>query len=754
MRSINEELLALEKAEPSGDRSERFARLFRAAHSLKGAARAVELPAIEQLSHHLEDVFTAMRDGKIPQDAELFSLLFRSADAIEAAGMQLREKAPLDTTQMETLLPELQQAVHPEPSQPTEDPKPAGPDKPKPETLREKAPLESVHAPSPTETPSSLPEKSDPGESAKVVPGRGGLGGTVRVAEEKLDSLLAQMGELLVARQLVERAPAQLESLADLMGNYHTAWHRSERPRPGSRAVTIRKTGVTQKQSTQTAKIRQEQFRQLEKAFESFRRELVSDVRQLQHASSALQDDVHRIRMLPFQEACAGLERAVRDLATASGKEVQWQLKGGEIEVDRSVLEGLRDPLLHLVRNAIDHGIEPPQVRKQRGKSNPATVCVEVSLCGSQVEIALSDDGQGLDLDKIRQKLREKGMPEPEEEQLLIRQIFQPGFSTASIITDVSGRGVGMDVVKSQLESLRGTVDVSTIPGEGTRFTLSVPLTLTTIPAIFLKVSNQTFAVPSGHILKLIRFHRDEIRPAQDGYVIPFEETALPVVRLSEILGLEQTAPVDNSERPNLGVVLSVGDLQAVGVVDEVLSEQEIVLKSLGPRVRRTRFVSGATLLPSGRIALLLNVQNLLLSLTEGDFSPKWTSTPSHQEAQSRRILLADDALTTRTLFKSILEEAGFEVLTAVDGRNAWDLLNGNEVDLVVSDVDMPHMDGFQLTKTIRGAAQYKNLPVVLVTARDSEEDKTQGVQSGADAYLVKSSFHQTNLLDTIAQLL
>lgn len=743
MRSINEELLALEKGEEGGDRVERFARLFRAAHSLKGAARAVEMPAIEQLSHHLEDVFTAMRDETVAQDAELFSLLFRSADAIEAAGMQLREKAPLDNSPLEALLPELQNAIGQEATETSAEPEPPPPQKSVPEPSNK----ETSSLPSPTRSP----EPKEPSQSpAKVTPGRSGLGGTVRVTEDKLDSLLAQMGELLVARQLMERTPAQLEALAHLLSSYHTAWFRSERPGPGGRSLALRKIAANEEQS---AKLRREQFRQLEKAFENFRRELVADVRQLQHASAALQDDVHRIRMVPFQEVGAGLERTIRDLATASGKEVQLLIQGGEIEVDRSVLEGLRDPLLHLVRNAVDHGIESPDLRKQRGKPVPATIRVEVSLRGSQVEIILADDGQGIDLDRIRQKLREKGMPEPEDEQLLLRQIFQPGFSTASIITDVSGRGVGMDVVKSQLESMRGTVEVATSPGEGTRFTLSVPLTLTTIPAIFLKVSGQTFAVPTGHIQKLIRFHREELHPTQNGHVIPFGDTALPVVSLSELLGLESSLPI-HKDRPYLGVVFSVGDLQAVAIVEEVLSEQEIVLKNLGPRVRRTRFVSGATLLPSGQIALLLNVPSLLQFLAEGDFAQNWTSTPTNPEVRSRRVLLVDDALTTRTLFKSILEEAGYDVLTAVDGRDAWEILQNNEVDLVVSDVDMPRLDGFQLTKMIRGTTSHRNLPVVLITARDSDEDKKQGVQSGADAYLVKSAFHQTHLLETIAQLL
>ncbi len=766
VRNMNEDLLALEKGDANENIEERFLRLFRAVHSLKGAARAVDLPVIEKLSHHLEDVFTALREGKIPAEKGLFSLLFSSADAIEAAGMQLREKSPLVTQPMEDLIPRLKAVIAKPASSSDEKSSNA---KPVPETENLPAKPPKTQTPKPDSVKPDLPvppqpevktEFEEPGESEtpsataqQPKPNRTSVGGTVRVAEEKLDSLLAQVAELLVARQRVERSPAHLESLAELITVCQTAWQRLERAfrESGPNAqLTLRTTGPGP--LAEFAKFRVQHFKPLEKAFEQFRRELVSDVRQLQHASSALQEDVYRIRMVPFQEACAGLDRVVRDLSTTTGKDVELKIEGGDIEVDRSVLEGLRDPLLHLVRNAIDHGIESGEERQQQGKPLTATVRVSASLSGSQVEILVSDDGRGLDLEKIKHKLLEKGLPVPQDRGHLIRQIFQPGFSTASIITDVSGRGVGMDVVKSQIESLRGTVNGSTITGQGTRFVLSVPLTLTTISALLFKSGGQTFAIPSSHVIKLIQFERPQLRPSQNGFVLPFVEAPLPVVSLAELL--KQREADRPSDKPLLGVVLSTGDLQAVAVVDEVISEQEIVIKNLGPRVRRVRFVSGATLLPSGRIALLLNVPNLLQCLSEGEFANNLVTQAPSKTKKIHQVLLADDSLTTRTLFKSILEAAGYVVTTAVDGRDAWEKLQNLEPDLVVSDVDMPNMNGFQLTKAIRGSEKTKRLPVILVTARDTEADKVRGLQSGADAYLVKSTFHQSNLLDTMSQLL
>jgi len=307
-------------------------------------------------------------------------------------------------------------------------------------------------------------------------------------------------------------------------------------------------------------------------------------------------------------------------------------------------------------------------------------------------------------------------------------------------------------VVLSQLESLRGTVDVFTTKGQGTRFVLSVPLTLTTIPAILVRSGRQTYAISSGQIQKLIRFPQDNLLPSQGGWVLEHERRPLPVFRLSDVLGREQTP--QPADAPLLGIVVRVGGSEAIVVVDKILSEPEIVLKNLGHRVRRTRFVSGASLLASGEIALLLNLQNLLASAGEKEYAQRWTQRKEEAEHPSKRLLLVDDSLTTRSLLKNILEDAGYAVTVAVDGQDAWEKLSRDAFELIVSDVDMPRMNGFQLTRRIRDTETTKMLPVVLVTARDTEDDKIQGVRSGADAYLVKSTFQQTNLLETISQLL
>ena len=456
--------------------------------------------------------------------------------------------------------------------------------------------------------------------------------------------------------------------------------------------------------------------------------------------------------MLPFAEACLGLDRAVHDLARATGKEVELVIKGGEVELDRSVLEGLKDPLLHLVRNAVDHGAELPATRLERGKPPCARVVVSAALRGNQVEIVVSDDGQGIDMVALRGQVQRKGLPEPVDDRELMRVIFQPGFSTALIITDVSGRGVGLDVVKSRVESLRGSVDLTSQPGRGTSFTLAVPLTLTTLQVLLLTAGGQTFAIASSHIRRLVRVRRADIRTVQGREVLLLGDAPLPLASLADTLQLAHGEVVPEDYVP--GVLVSVGDRQVVLLVDEVLSEQEVVIKSLGARIHRVRNVSGATLLPSGRIALLLNMANVVRA-AHGRRSSTLTVTAAGIEAHARRrLLVAEDSVTTRALMKSILEAAGFDVTVAPDGQTAWQLLQERGADLLVSDVDMPRMDGFDLATTVRASSKFAKLPVILVTARETDADKTRGITVGADAYLVKSAFDQRHLLETIAQLL
>jgi two-component system, chemotaxis family, sensor kinase CheA len=773
VQKISDCVLALEKGSTGKDREEQIAELFRAAHSLKGASRAVDQRQIEQVCHVLEDAFGAVRDGALETGSELCTLLLKTADVIGDAGQVLRAKEPVDSKLLSQYQKAVRAAVAGKPFVLPEENR----EQPKPDTASSAAPHaapghvaqpETQDAPPPqsTDTPlADTPSTETPLSESPLSESphaKQSASSTVRVTQQKLDQLLARTGELLVVRQRIEAHPVEMESLLDSVSDWKQEWQSVQRTmirlvENGGGDPLLARSGQMAAQMARTLEANGEQLRSLERSLELLRRGMQSDSRQLNVVGAAVQDEVHHIRMVPFAEACAGLERSVRDISTTTGKSVELVIEGGDIEVDRSVISGLTDPLMHLVRNAVDHGIEAPEERQSAGKSAEANVTVSASLRGSQIQVVVSDDGKGLNLDKIRERVRTRKLPEPADDRELVNCIFLPGFSTAEIITDVSGRGVGLDVVKSQVETLRGTIETTTLPGLGTRFTLLVPLTLTTINVIFVRIGEQTFLLPSSNVSKLVRFLPTDVRMMQGQEMLSVNGAPLPVVSLGQLLGRGSTVSKSESGRLT-GVVGCVGDREAVFVVDDVTSEREIVIKNLGPRIRRLPHVSGATLLQSAEIALLLNVPSLIRSVAGGGQKSSLTmieeSVTDQQVAQ--RVLVVDDSITTRTLIRSILETAGYDVEAAVDGRDAWDRIETSpaEYELVVSDVDMPHMNGFRLTEAIRSSERHQNIPVVLVTSRDSEEDKVQGVRAGASAYLVKSQFDQTNILETIQQLI
>ncbi|HTC19909.1 MAG TPA: response regulator, partial [bacterium] len=367
-------------------------------------------------------------------------------------------------------------------------------------------------------------------------------------------------------------------------------------------------------------------------------------------------------------------------------------------------------------------------------------------------EIMVTDDGRGLDLQAIRRKVQKNGGAEPGNDRELAHLIFAPGFSTSQMVTSFSGRGVGLDVVKSQVESVHGTVDFTFKAGQGTCFTMTAPLTLTTVRALLATAGGQTYAFLSSTVQGLLRVDPKDLHVVEGRENILLEGQAVPVTVLSEILGVESSAAL-RGKAP--AVVLSAGERRAVVVVDEMIAEQEIVVKGMGPCLPRLRHFAGATVLSTGKIALLLNARSLLRSALEKSSSRGVARSFARLSSQApKRLLIADDSVTTRILEKSILEAAGYEVAAAADGAEAWRMLQEKGADLVVSDVEMPRMDGFALVEAIRASLRFRELPVVLVTALESEKDKARGAQAGADAYLLKSAFDQKNLLSVISQLL
>jgi two-component system chemotaxis sensor kinase CheA len=789
VQALNRDLLALEKHPCDDGRAELLTTLFRTAHSLKGAARSVSLPLIEGVCHRLEEILAAARDDRLSLDPHLFQVLFATTDAIGEAAIRLRENRDLDNVPLGALLPMLDAAVST-----TAAARPTAhleafdsaamvfatktPHQTPPSQILMPEADSSPHLPS--DRTSRIEDCTLSTELPKVRPRTGTA--TVRVPAEKLDALLAHSGELLVARRRVKSRAEELTALREFVARWKTDWQVAEKPlrrqswsgrrfkqsdeleiSPAGHAIVnciegdrhlTTDSGPLPRRTLQEIAKTGDKLRRLEKEVERLAGSICDDVRLLDQAGGRLDDEVDRVRMLPFAEACQGLERNIRDLAYAETKEVELVIEGGELELDRSILQGLKDPLLHLVRNAVDHGIEPAEKRRAAGKPPRGRITVAAALRGAQVEVVVTDDGRGLDLQALRNQLRKRHLPVPADEQELVPLVFLPGISTAEIITDVSGRGVGLDIVKSHVESLLGSIDLVSEPGRGTRFTLTVPLTLTTLQAVLVESDGQTFAIPGTHVHRFVRLDPRELRSIEGRQMVSLGGAPILVASLGETLGLQAHEPVGPcSKMPAL--VVSAGDQRVAFVVDALIAQHEVVVKNLGSRIRRVRNVSGATLLPSGRIALVVNAQSLVR--TAQCRTPTRTlgvTAVETAEIAKKRLLVVDDSVTTRSLVKSILEATGYDVAVAADGAAAWQLLQNGGADLVVSDVEMPRMDGFALTEAIRGSKRLRDLPVILVTARETDQDKARGIAVGANAYLGKSTFDQGNLLQTLAQLL
>jgi two-component system, chemotaxis family, sensor kinase CheA len=551
---------------------------------------------------------------------------------------------------------------------------------------------------------------------------------SVRLDTSRLDRLQALEAELRAARHAGDGVVAQLGALQETLRRWEE--ERTAGPVADDRARLARVHADLDRVAAEAARAR----------------------RRVEHAADPLADALRELRMVPFAEACAGLERAARDVAHAVGRDVELVVAGQDVRLDRAVAEALRAPLVHLVRNAVDHGIEAPDTRAARGKPERGRVSVSAVLRGGEVEIAVEDDGRGLDLDAIRSRARRDGLPDDPDAAALARLVFLPGFSTARTVTDLSGRGVGLDAVRAAVEALQGSVDVETRPGAGTRFVLVVPLTLVELRALLVRAGGEILALPGSHLRRVLAVHPEDVVPSGGRDTIRVDGAPVAVAVLSEVLGLPASPPPPRHASVPLAVV-AAGGRQVALAVDALLSEQEVQIRGLGARVARLRHVAGSAVLPDGAVALILHVPAVVATALGRSASPALHQARDAPRRR-RRVLLVDDSPTTRTLERSILEAAGYAVATAADGEEAWGLLQREGADALVADVEMPRLDGFALTEAVRASSRHAALPVVLVTAREAEADRARGLAAGASAYLVKSSFDQRSLLDTLEQLL
>ena len=503
---------------------------------------------------------------------------------------------------------------------------------------------------------------------------------------------------------------------------------------------------------------RRDHVSQLNDALYVLGRDLERDGRSIAGMIGGLLDEVMTISMLPFTSLLEIMPKVVRDLAHDRGKEVALMTNGAEIKIDRRILDEMREPLIHLVRNCVDHGIESPEVRMAKKKPPVGTVIIDVvHKEGKSVEVLVSDDGAGIDVAEIGRSAVRLGILSKEEadrmdEPRLLRLIFFSGMTTSPIITDISGRGLGLAIVQERVEKLGGAVFCETTAGKGVSFRILLPLTLATFRGLIVHTEDHQVVVPLTGLDRTLRVKQDDIKTVENKETITLEGQTIPLVPLRAVLELPRREKQGIKTGTVPAIVLGTAEHRIAFTVDDILHEQEVLVKNLGRQLVRVRNITGATVLGTGRVVPVLNVPDLLKSAVK-------VAVPAEEplvveETEKKSILVVEDSITARALLKNILESAGYDVKSAVDGLDAYTMLRVEDFGLVVSDVDMPKMNGFELTTKIRSDKRLAELPVILVTALDSREDRERGIDVGANAYIVKSSFDQSNLLEVIKRLI
>jgi two-component system, chemotaxis family, sensor kinase CheA len=487
-----------------------------------------------------------------------------------------------------------------------------------------------------------------------------------------------------------------------------------------------------------------------------FRCDLEQDVLYLDYLIQELQEKGMRLRMLPLKSITEGLERMVRDLSQQLEKEVKLEVVGAGIEMDRLLLEELKPMLIHLLTNAVCHGIETPKERLATGKSQSGTVRITARHEGSSVLIEVRDDGRGMDPARLKAAALARGVLDQREAETLrdeeaLYLTLRPGFSTAEIVTDVAGRGVGMDVVKKNVERVKGNLTMESGLGSGSAITLQLPLTLSVLEALLVESAGESLAVPINYVQELLKVREHEIETLGGREVIKVRGATTPLYSLAAILGLPQRS--GRAAGKVTAVVLKLCDQRVAVLVDRHLENSEVVVKGLGKQFRQVRFLFGATIMGDGNPALILNVPDLFAACS-GAEQPALCRARPEGEQESRRVLVVDDSITTRTMEQSILTTHGYRVDTAVCGEDALEKAAQSRYDLVISDVEMPGITGFELARRLRQTESCREVPIIIVSSLATDAHKRQALESGAQAYIVKGAFDQELLLETVQMLI
>lgn len=694
--------LGLLKLEKSPQDRELLNAMMREAHSIKGAARMMGYKRIAEITHKMEDGFQWALNGELLLAKDHFQVLFKCLDALEPL---LQDKVTWEDQGVnrdftEDLCRLMENSFSGQVKAKSERSKvqTVKPSKPAKEPVQQ-----SFQEPSTTLKASFATDVSTPAMEESI-----------RVEVDKLNRLINLAGELLISK--------------------------------------IRLAEVTQGIAS-----RLETQMEANPVFSELVKGLDTVTNHIDTLTENLQEEMMKVRMLPVGHLLNTFPRAMRDLAQEKGKEIDFVVQGEETQLDKAILDEIKIPLMHLLRNAVDHGIESPEERKRKGKPSLGRVALLAEQEGSQVMISVTDDGRGIDIEKVKEHAVQKGLVAKDHiEQLVDEQVynllFTPGFSTQEEVSEISGRGVGLDVVRDIVIKLKGMVEVHSHFGQGATFRIKLPLTLAITESLLVMAGSDTYAIPVDSVIETIRISLNDIKTVETKDVITVRGHIMPIVKLHDIFGLPTKGILEKKFFP---VVIVQSVEKRVGIlVDVLLGRQEIVGKSLGDPLKNIKNIAGATILGNGKVVLMLDVPSMIHS-AEGGVIRKVEVKPKVAPGKKRKtILLAEDVLSTAMLEKNILESVGYFVVIARDGKEALDKASQESFDLVISDVLMPRMDGFELVTRLRREKKYKEVPIIIVTTRESDEDKRKGMEAGANAYLLKSDFTSEGLLETIERLI
>jgi two-component system chemotaxis sensor kinase CheA len=746
IEKIEAGLLHLEKNPLDGAKLEQ---LLRETHSLKGDSRMLGVKDAETLTHQMEDILGGVNRGERVLTPPVFECLYQGLDAIRKIATEAVTGQPAGVSVFHVLA----QLMGADGSEASAD-------------MQEM--VAQVQVANSAQAIGEQPVVgNDSGHNEPILAATEALAqvsdyqiDTIRVESQKLDKLLTQASELVVTKGHIGDRLAEIEQILAL-------WEEWNREAFVSRLTfdeLERRWQTTELQPLQNFyNLVETRLEQLGVLLNRLRSTSFEDSAKLDTVTNELESGIHALRLLPFSTIFNLFPRTVRDLAKQQGKEVNLLIEGGDTSVDKRILEEMKDPLLHLLRNAIDHGIETPQERLSLGKPAVATIRLRGYQVGSTVSIEVIDDGRGLDVEAIKQAAMSRGVRSSQElAQMSTAEIqtliFAPGFSTRTAVTEISGRGVGLDVVRANVERLKGSIQVEFTQGLGCLFRIMLNSSLATTDALIVQVEPNSYAIPVGFVESMQLVSPQEIFASQGSQTLPFQGESVSVAWLADLLGLPVKAPTSTkalhaASKSIPCIVLRIGSERLAVLVDTILEQQDIVLKPLSQLLKRVRNISGATILGTGEVCMVLNPTDLFKSAKKAIVSV--TVKELTEQAQiKRKILLVEDSIPIRTQMKRILESAGYEVTAAVDGQDGFNKLRAGSFDAVVSDVQMPNLDGLELTSKIRQFEAYIDLPVILVTTLASEEDKRHGTQAGANAYITKGDFEQGVLLDTLRRLI